>query len=117
MLIYYCWNPDTRNIPALGRIGDPDDILGSVRVEEGKVSLRSLLLTPRIRIHVNTLGPPADHHLHLLSHRPQIMPETYAPMPSYRVCTGDGVTKLTDGLAERLREVLERRSREEEERE
>ena len=29
---------DNRNIPALGRIGDPDDIIASVRVEEGKVS-------------------------------------------------------------------------------
>jgi len=28
---------DQRNIPALGRIGDPDDIIASVRVEEGKV--------------------------------------------------------------------------------
>ncbi|KAF7798190.1 hypothetical protein EIP86_009407 [Pleurotus ostreatoroseus] len=28
---------DSRNIPALGRIGDPDDIIASVRVEEGKV--------------------------------------------------------------------------------
>ena len=31
---------DDRNIPALGRIADPDDILASVRVEEGKVRLR-----------------------------------------------------------------------------
>ena len=29
---------DQRNVPALGRIGDPDDILGSVRVEDGKAS-------------------------------------------------------------------------------
>ena len=29
---------DNRNVPALGRIGDPDDIIASVRVEEGKVS-------------------------------------------------------------------------------
>lgn len=28
---------DQRNIPALGRIGDPDDIIASVRVEEGRV--------------------------------------------------------------------------------
>lgn len=33
--------PDERNVPALGRIGDPDDILGSVRVEDGKVSVFS----------------------------------------------------------------------------
>lgn len=43
------------------------------------------------------------------------MPETYSPMPSYRLCTADGVTKLTDGLAQRLREVLERRVMEERE--
>ncbi len=30
---------DERNIPALGRIGDPDDILASVMVEDGKVSI------------------------------------------------------------------------------
>jgi len=30
---------DQRNIPALGRIGDPDDIIASVRVEEGRVRL------------------------------------------------------------------------------
>ena len=27
-----------RNVPALGRIGDPDDIIASVRVEDGKVN-------------------------------------------------------------------------------
>ncbi|THH31833.1 hypothetical protein EUX98_g2343 [Antrodiella citrinella] len=63
---------DERNIPALGRIGDPDDIIASVRVEEGK-----------------------------------ILAETYQPMPSYRLCTSDGILKLTDGLAVRLRERLE----------
>ncbi|KAI0050281.1 hypothetical protein FA95DRAFT_1555789 [Auriscalpium vulgare] len=69
---------DARNIPPLGRIGDPDDILGTVRVEEGK-----------------------------------ILASTYSPMPAYRVCTSDGVSQLTDGLAQRLREVLEARAREE----
>jgi len=32
---------DERNIPPLNRIGDPDDILASVRVENGKVGLLS----------------------------------------------------------------------------
>lgn len=64
---------DDRNIPALGRIGDPDDIIASVRVEEGK-----------------------------------ILADTYQPMPSYRLCTSDGITKLTEGLAKRLREVVDR---------
>ena len=31
------FHPDERNPPALGRIGDPDDIIGSVRVENGQV--------------------------------------------------------------------------------
>ena len=29
---------DERNIPPLGRIGDPDDIIASVRVQDGEVS-------------------------------------------------------------------------------
>ena len=29
--------PDERNIPPLGRVGDPDDIIASVRVQDGKV--------------------------------------------------------------------------------
>lgn len=33
---------DSRNVPALGRIGDPDDIIASVRVEEGKVRMNIL---------------------------------------------------------------------------
>ncbi|KAI0767389.1 hypothetical protein C8Q74DRAFT_1203811 [Fomes fomentarius] len=69
---------DDRNIPALGRIGDPDDIIASVRVENG-----------------------------------EILAETYQPMPSYRLCTSDGVVQLTEGLAARLLEVLETRVREE----
>ena len=33
---------DERNIPPLGRIGDPDDIIASVRVQDGKVSFTAL---------------------------------------------------------------------------
>ncbi|KAF9494328.1 hypothetical protein BDN71DRAFT_1393446 [Pleurotus eryngii] len=62
---------DDRNIPALGRIGDPDDIIASVLVEDGK-----------------------------------ILAETYQPMPAYRLCTADGITRLTPGLDKKLREVL-----------
>ncbi|KAL0946099.1 hypothetical protein HGRIS_012364 [Hohenbuehelia grisea] len=62
---------DDRNIPALGRIGDPDDIIASVLVEGGK-----------------------------------ILAETYQAMPAYRLCTSDGVTQLTPGLAQKLREKL-----------
>ncbi|KAI0342322.1 hypothetical protein BDW22DRAFT_1407477 [Trametopsis cervina] len=69
---------DSRNVPALGRIGDPDDIIASVRVEEGK-----------------------------------ILPDTYQPMPSYRLCTADGVIQLTEGLFARLKDVLVERVRRE----
>ncbi|KZT28190.1 hypothetical protein NEOLEDRAFT_1087166 [Neolentinus lepideus HHB14362 ss-1] len=69
---------DARNVPALGRIGDPDDILATVRVEDGK-----------------------------------ILPGTYSPMPAYRLCTADGITQLTEGLARKLYSVLEAKARSE----
>ncbi|KAJ7756956.1 hypothetical protein B0H16DRAFT_1537533 [Mycena metata] len=67
---------DERNIPALGRIGDPDDIIATVLVEDG-----------------------------------EIRPETYQAMPSYRICTSDGPTQLTEGLAQKLQAVLEERAK------
>ncbi|KAI0657512.1 hypothetical protein C8Q70DRAFT_1001854 [Cubamyces menziesii] len=69
---------DNRNIPALGRIGDPDDIIASVRVENG-----------------------------------EILAETYQPVPSYRLCTSDGVLQLIEGLAGRLVEVLQTKMQQE----
>jgi len=33
---------DERNLPPLGRIGDPDDIIASVRVQDGEVSFTSV---------------------------------------------------------------------------
>ncbi|KAH7882954.1 hypothetical protein F5I97DRAFT_2066612 [Phlebopus sp. FC_14] len=63
---------DNRNVPALGRIGDPDDIIASVLVEDSK-----------------------------------ILPDTYQAMPSYRICTSDGPIQLTEGLAKKLKSVLE----------
>ncbi|KAJ7594042.1 hypothetical protein C8J56DRAFT_426534 [Mycena floridula] len=71
---------DSRNIPALGRIGDPDDIIASVLVQDGK-----------------------------------ILPETYEAMPSYRICTSDGLTQLTPGLAQKLRSSLEEQAKRESE--
>ncbi|KAF5392742.1 hypothetical protein D9757_000811 [Collybiopsis confluens] len=65
---------DERNVPALGRIGDPDDILASVLVQDGK-----------------------------------IVPDSYQPMPAYRLCTSDGITKLTEGLVGHLKKILEQR--------
>ncbi|KAJ7625050.1 hypothetical protein DFH06DRAFT_1444804 [Mycena polygramma] len=67
---------DERNVPALGRIGDPDDIIATVLVQDG-----------------------------------EIQPETYQPMSSYRICTSDGPTQLTPGLAKKLQAVLEERAR------
>ena len=36
----------------------------------------------------------------------QIKAETYQPMPSYRLCTADGVLQLTPGLSSYLKRVL-----------
>ncbi|THU97628.1 hypothetical protein K435DRAFT_753798 [Dendrothele bispora CBS 962.96] len=69
---------DDRNVPALGRIGDPDDILASVLVENS-----------------------------------QILADTYQPMPAYRLATSDGITQLTPGLAQKLKEVLQESMRKE----
>lgn len=64
---------DQRNPPPLGRIPDPDDIIASVRVEDGRM-----------------------------------LTETYQPMPSYRLCTTNGVCQLTDTLMDRLKKQLKR---------
>ncbi|KAG6380161.1 hypothetical protein JVT61DRAFT_8250 [Boletus reticuloceps] len=64
---------DYRNVPALGRIGDPDDIIASVLVQDSK-----------------------------------ILPDTYQAMPSYRFCTADGPTQLTEGLEKKLKSLLEK---------
>lgn len=40
--------------------------------------------------------------------------ETYEPMPSYRLCTADGVCQLTDTLMDRLKAVLRQIVEEEE---
>lgn len=62
---------DSRNMPPLGRIGDVDDIIATVLVENSK-----------------------------------ILPETYQPMPSYRLCTSDGLVQLTPGLMRSLHAFL-----------
>ncbi|EJU01301.1 hypothetical protein DACRYDRAFT_107858 [Dacryopinax primogenitus] len=43
-----------------------------------------------------------------VSASPSIVPESYEPMPTYRVCTTDGVVTLSEGLESRLVEELER---------
>lgn len=62
---------DERNLPALNRIGEPDDIIGTVLVENS-----------------------------------EIRPETYQPMPAYRLVTADGLMQLTPGLAQKLKDTL-----------
>lgn len=84
---------DSRNIPALGRIGDPDDIIASVLVQDSKV--RSYVPSRG----VDLLSIPLVFD--------QILPDTYQAMPSYRFCTADGPTQLTEGLAKKLRSILE----------
>jgi len=52
---------DRRNIPALGRIGDPDDILGSVMVEGGKVCLDAcVFLLDACRLLICATDPPRN---------------------------------------------------------
>ncbi|KAI0649914.1 hypothetical protein C8Q79DRAFT_901051 [Trametes meyenii] len=41
---------DDRNVPALGRIGDPDDIIASVRVEEGQILAETYQPMPAYRL-------------------------------------------------------------------
>ncbi|KAF5310560.1 hypothetical protein D9619_007869 [Psilocybe cf. subviscida] len=68
---------DQRNIPALDRIGDSEDIIASIFVENGVMNV-----------------------------------STYEPMPSYRICTADGITQLTPGLAKHLQDDLSKLSQE-----
>jgi hypothetical protein len=41
---------DDRNVPALGRIGDPDDIIASVLVEDGKINADTYQPMPAYRL-------------------------------------------------------------------
>jgi len=56
---------DERNIPALGRVGDPDDILASVMVENGKVSnfylSITLFLECSLIVMIDTSGNLSNH--------------------------------------------------------
>jgi hypothetical protein len=80
---------DSRNLPPLGRIGNPDDIIGTVLVEDSKVKIKHQTFLSNL----NTS---------------QILPETYQPMPAYRLCTADGPPSLTPGLAQHLLAALNR---------
>ncbi|KAG8717817.1 hypothetical protein FRC09_013621 [Ceratobasidium sp. 395] len=80
---------DMRRFPESGRVGDADDIIGSVLVQKGKVRRYDL------QSNESTL---TDHS--------QIKGETYERMPSYRTCTGDGPLKLSSSMHERLMAAL-----------
>ncbi|KAJ3809788.1 hypothetical protein EV368DRAFT_51547 [Lentinula lateritia] len=59
---------DDRNIPALGRIGDPDDIIASVLVEDGKIQAHTYQAMPAYRLctsdGVTQLTEGLSAHLH-----------------------------------------------------
>jgi hypothetical protein len=72
---------DNRNVPALGRIGDPDDILASVRVEDGKVILEYSIWLPAIltTLSIDTSGNvPGDAIIPVL-HRRWLAPTLAGP--------------------------------------
>ncbi|KAF7440032.1 hypothetical protein PC9H_000373 [Pleurotus ostreatus] len=58
---------DDRNIPALGRIGDPDDIIASVLVEDGKILAETYQPMPAYRLYtadgITRLTPGLDKKL------------------------------------------------------
>ncbi|WVQ98091.1 hypothetical protein IAU59_005213 [Kwoniella sp. CBS 9459] len=69
---------DERALPPAGRIGETEDLIGSVYVQDGKV-----------------------------------VASTYAPLPTYRTVTPNGVLTLPKGLDEHLISVLESIDKEE----
>ncbi|KAF9011891.1 hypothetical protein BDQ17DRAFT_1345063 [Cyathus striatus] len=62
---------DQRSVPVWGPIGDPEDIIASVLVQDSN-----------------------------------IIPDTYQPVPSYRLFTQDGMMQLTPSLRNKLHEAL-----------
>ena len=49
----------------------------------------------------------SEANTHVFMMDSKILAETYQAMPAYRICTVDGVTQLTEGLAKKLKELLE----------
>ncbi|EJD52061.1 hypothetical protein AURDEDRAFT_83047 [Auricularia subglabra TFB-10046 SS5] len=52
------------------------------------------------------IGSPDDIVGSVCVKEGKILPETFSPMPSYRVCTPDGVVKLSDPMMKHLLQVL-----------
>ncbi|KAJ4486894.1 hypothetical protein C8R41DRAFT_768434 [Lentinula lateritia] len=68
MHIHGVYFTNDRNIPALGRIGDPDDIIASVLVEDGKIQADTYQAMPAYRLcttdGVTQLTEGLSAHLH-----------------------------------------------------
>ncbi|KZP29234.1 hypothetical protein FIBSPDRAFT_851600 [Athelia psychrophila] len=90
---------------------DVDDIPrnGALQLQEGWLHINDERNLPPL----NRVGDPDDIIASVLVVDSKIQTHTYSAMPSYRICTADGVTQLTEGLTAKLKEVLERRAREE----
>lgn len=103
---------DARNIPALGRIGEPDDIIGTVLVEEGKVrqSLHLWTFAQFDGFEPRSFPPHINECPHIgmfpLLHRLINRPDAHSNVHFTRVCTTDGVTQLPEGLSGTLLEEL-----------
>lgn len=92
---------DERAVPPAGRIGETEDLIGSVFVQDGKVSISDLSFLASVL---------ADSKLTADS---QVVVDTYDPTPSYRLVTSNGPLLLPRGLDKYLLEVLEKIDKEE----
>lgn len=100
----------------MGRISSPDDIIATVRVEGGLVRVACALSrrSPPNCIALSSSMASLPSCLGPLTHASlptQMLPQTYSPMPTYRTCTTDGLTTLSEGLERRLLEELRRGAR------
>ncbi|KAF7965103.1 hypothetical protein HWV62_45715 [Athelia sp. TMB] len=92
-----------------GLAEDVDDIQrnGALQLQQGWLHINDCTDERNIPP-LNRVGDPDDIIASVLVVDSKIQLHTYSPMPSYRICTSDGVTQLTPGLAAKLTEVLGR---------
>ena len=79
---------DERAVPPAGRIGETEDLIGTVFVENGKVSDQGGSRRRRLT--------------------GQVVPSTYDPLPTYRLVTSNGPLILPRGLDQWFLEVLQK---------
>ncbi|ODO08710.1 hypothetical protein L198_00443 [Cryptococcus wingfieldii CBS 7118] len=91
---------DERAIPPMGRIGETEDIIGSVYVQEGKVITTAMLMCYKTML--------TFHGVNM-----KIIADTYSAFPTYRLVTTNGVLRLPRGLDEHLVETLKKIDEEE----